>query len=329
MNITIEELTNKKVWLAPLAGITDNPFRAICKECGADVVVSEMVSVDGLLYNRKRSLEYAKFEDSQRPFGLQLFGSDPEVFKKAIKIALTKYPDFIDINMGCPVKKVVSRGAGSALLKDIPALKKIAEQTVRVSSIPVLAKIRRGWDEKSVNAIEVAKVLEQCGVSAITIHPRTQVQQYKGRSNWQLIREVKKAVSIPVIGSGDIQTPEDAKRMISETNCDLVMVGRGCLGNPWILQQTDHFLKTGEKLHLPTLKERLDLILRHFEDTIKLKGAYGAMLEMRKHFAWYIKGLPECAKLRAELFTLGEVEEIKNRITTYFMNLVEDEQNQL
>lgn len=318
-----------QVVLAPMAGITDSPFRIICREMGAAMVFSEMISADGIVQKNARTLQYLFFRPQERPIGFQLFGSDAATIATAVEIIEPYKPNFIDLNFGCPVKKVVSRGAGSALLKDISALKKIAEQTVRVSSIPVLAKIRRGWDEKSVNAIEVAKVLEQCGVSAITIHPRTQVQQYKGRSNWQLIREVKKAVSIPVIGNGDIQTPEDAKRMISETNCDLVMIGRGCLGNPWIFQQTDHFLKTDEKLPLPILKERLNLILRHFEDTIKLKGAYGAMLEMRKHFGWYIKGLPECAKLRAELFTLGEVEEIKNRITTYFMNLVEDEQNQL
>ncbi len=315
--------------LAPMAGITDSSFRLICREMGASMVFSEMVSADGIVQQNARTLQYLFFRPQERPIGFQLFGSDAATIAAAVEIIEPYKPDFIDLNFGCPVKKVVRRGAGSALLKDIPALKKITEQTVRVSSIPVLAKIRRGWDEKNVNAIEVAKVLEQCGVSAITIHPRTQVQQYKGRSNWQLIREVKKAVSIPVIGNGDIQTPEDAKRMISETNCDLIMIGRGCLGNPWIFQQTDHFLKTGKELLPPTLKERLDLILRHFEDTIKFKGSYGAMLEMRKHFAWYIKGLSECAKFRAELFTLDKVDEIKNRITTYFINLVEDEQRQL
>ena len=211
--------------LAPMAGVADSSFRLICRQLGAAMVFSEMVSADGLVHDNLRTKEYLFFRQSERPIAIQLFGSDALTMKKAVKLVEPFEPDFIDLNFGCPVKKVVRRGAGSALLKDVINLKKIAENVVTATKLPVIAKIRRGWDEKSVNAIEVAKILEQCGVKAVTIHPRTQAQQFKGSANWQIIREIKKSVSIPVIGNGDIRVAEDAKRMIDETNCDLVMIG--------------------------------------------------------------------------------------------------------
>ena len=307
--------------LAPMAGVTDSSFRAICRKFGAAIVFTEMVSADGLVQRGKRTLEYLFFRVEERPIGLQLFGSDPDIMAKAITIAESYQPDFIDLNFGCPVKKVVKRGAGAALLKDVSMLSKIAEAAVRAANRPVIAKIRQGWDEKNKNAIEVAKVLEQCGVHAITIHPRTQAQQYSGHADWNVIRDIKNAVSVPVIGNGDIRCAEDARRMFDETHCDLVMIGRGCLGNPWLFRESNHLLQTGEKLAPASLDERLSVIVSHLDDIIAQKGHTSGVHELRKHLGWYTKGLPNSTQIRAKLFLLNSRNEIRDCLTDYFHEL--------
>jgi tRNA-dihydrouridine synthase B len=307
-----------RVVLAPLAGITDSSFRSICRSMGASIVFTEMISADGLLQQKSRTIEYLFFREHERPIGFQLFGSDPATFIRAIALIEQDQPDFIDLNFGCPVKKVVKRGAGAALLKDIDRLVDITKRLVKHSSKPVFAKIRKGWDKNSINALEVAKRLEQCGVKAITIHPRTQVEGYRGHSDWQIIKLLKENLSIPIIGSGDVRSAEDALRMIDETGCDLVMIGRGSLGNPWIFREANYFLKTGKKLPTPTLAEKLDLILNHLEDIILIKGEQKGLQELRKHLGWYTKGLPDSAKIRAELFRLKNKDEIRICLTKYF-----------
>ena len=312
MSTTIKELTNKKVWLAPLAGITDNPFRAICKECGADVVVSEMVSVDGLLYNKDRSLEYAKFEDSQRPFGIQLFGSDPDIFKKAMNIALTKNPDFIDINMGCPVKKVIKRGAGSALMTTPDIAAKIVSETKNILAplnIPLSVKFRSGWDMFSINSLKFGIQMQNAGADMICLHPRTRGQMFSGKSNWELIAELKREIDIPVIGNGDIITINDMINMYKQTGCDSVMIGRGIMGKPWLFTQIKNNLSSGNIKQITTA-EKLKIIRRHMELMIFHKGEKQAVFEMRTHFSHYTKGLRGGARTRNEINKLHDVDKI-------------------
>ncbi|MDZ7333207.1 MAG: tRNA dihydrouridine synthase DusB [candidate division KSB1 bacterium] len=310
-----------RVILAPLAGISDSTFRNICRGFGAAMVFSEMISVDGLLRNNRRTLEYVFFRESERPIGFQLFGSDPDTFVRALSIIEPFQPDVIDLNFGCPVRKVVKRGAGAALLKDIDRLEEIARAVVQHSSRPVMAKIRKGWDNQSNNALEVAKRLEQCGVAAITIHPRTQTQGYAGRADWETIATIKRELSLPIIGSGDVRSGEDAQRMIDETGCDLVMIGRASLGNPWIFQQANHFLTTGHKLPAPSLEQRLEVIQRHLADLVAVKGERIALREIRKHLGWYLKGLPNSGMVRNELFQIKAGTELMNHLIAYFAEL--------
>ncbi len=312
MSITIEELTKNKVWLAPLAGITDNPYRTICKECGADVVVSEMISVDGLLYNRDRSLEYAQFEDQQRPFGIQLFGSDPKVFKKAVKVALTLKPDFIDINMGCPVKKVIKRGAGSALMTTPDIAFAIVSETKNILSplnIPLSVKFRSGWDINSINSLEFGQQMQKAGADMICLHPRTRGQMFSGKSNWELIAELKKEIDIPVIGNGDIITIDDMITMYKQTGCDSVMIGRGIMGKPWLFTQIQDYFSSG-KIRQITTEEKLEIIRRHMELMIFHKGEKQAVYEMRTHFSHYTKGLRGGAMVRNKINKLHDVDKI-------------------
>ena len=312
MSITTKELTDKKIWLAPLAGITDNPYRAICKECGADVVVSEMVSVDGLLYNQDRSLEYAEFEEAQRPFGIQLFGSDPQIFKKALDIALTKNPDFIDINMGCPVKKVTKRGAGSALMKTPDIAASIVKETKKILEplkIPLSVKFRAGWNMFNINSLEFGKQMRDAGADIICLHPRTREQMFSGKSDWKLITELKEAIDVPVIGNGDILAIEDVIAMYQQTGCDSVMIGRGAMGKPWLFRQIQNYLVDG-KIKQITTEEKLKIIRRHMELMIFHKGEKQAVYEMRTHFSHYTKGLRGGAQIRNRINKLFDVETI-------------------
>ena len=322
MKEKIYSLTNNKIWLAPLAGITDSAFRTICKECGVDVVVSEMISADGLIYNRERSLKYADFTEFQRPFGIQLFGSDPDKMAKGTEIILEKKPDFIDINMGCPVKKVVNRGAGSALMKVPDIAQKIIFEVKKIlkgTKIPLSVKIRSGWDKSNMNAIDFSKKMEDSGADMICIHPRTKSQMFSGKSDWSLIKELKESISIPIIGNGDINSTQDMIDMFEQTKCDSVMVGRGILGKPWMFQVFKEYFRTG-KITSTDISTKLNLIKRHFELSIRNKGEKRAIIEMRTHFSYYTKGLKGGAKVRKLINKSLEKNEILNAIELLYLS---------
>ncbi|MDO9576973.1 MAG: tRNA dihydrouridine synthase DusB [Candidatus Cloacimonadales bacterium] len=296
----IARFTRHKLWLAPLAGFTDNAFRTICKECGADVVVSEMISADGLIFNREKSLAYAQFDEIQRPFAIQLFGAEAEIMQKGAEIALQENPDILDINMGCPMKKVIKKGAGSALMQNPEEAEKIVQAVKRViekADIPLSVKIRAGWNKFSINAVDFGKRMEQAGADMICLHPRTRSQMFAGQSDWQLITELKKSVKIPVIGNGDIKDIDSAKQMFEQTGCDSIMIGRGILGNPWLFRTIKTYLETGELTDVDP-EEKTRLIRKHIDLTWQEKGAERAIIELRSHFANYTKGFRGGAKVR-------------------------------
>jgi tRNA-dihydrouridine synthase B len=306
----LKEITEKKIWLAPLAGITDISFRSICKSCGADVVVSEMVSADGLVLNPEHSLKYTRFTEAQRPFGIQLFGSDPVIIGKAARITESLNPDFLDFNMGCPVKKVIKKGAGSALMKDVDRAVKIVREIKKNISeqLPLSVKIRSGWDLFSINVLEFATRLEEAGADMICYHARTRTQMYSGRSNWQLIAELKRKLSIPLIGNGDIRTPEDALQMFEITKCDSIMIGRGSLGRPWIFNEIKEFLKTGSHDILEPEK-KFNIIEEHCKLTCHEKNEEQALKDLRTHFAFYTKGFEGGSRVRNYIFHSQDLED--------------------
>jgi nifR3 family TIM-barrel protein len=278
----IREITDKKIWVAPLAGITDKAYREICKRKGADVIMSEMVSADGLVFSREKSLEYAYFNETQRPFGIQIFGNDPDIMAKGAEIALSENPDFIDINMGCPVKKVVKRGAGSALMKTPELAIRIVKSVKKVlagTEIPLSVKFRSGWDLESVNYLEYGRMMEDAGADLLILHPRTRSQMFSGHSNWTHIKILKAQSNIPVIGNGDIRNALDAKNMIEQTECDSIMIGRGIIGNPWIFQEIKDFWSGKEKTDI-TAEEKFSTIKEHLTLAIENKGLRKALPEM-------------------------------------------------
>lgn len=287
------------VFLAPMAGITDLPYRILARELGCGLVYSEMVSDKGINYRNTHTVEMLKSQPAERPLALQLFGAQPQsIAKAAAYVESLGIADIIDINMGCPAPKVVKNHEGSALMKDKEkafALMKAVKEAVR---IPVTVKMRKGWDKSSVNVVEMAKLAEEAGMDAIAVHGRTREEYYAGHADWEIIAEVKKAVRIPVIGNGDIRTCSDVERIFRQTGCDAIMIGRAAQGNPWIFQMISHYLNTGEELPAVTLEERKKLILRHLDMLIAYKGDYIGPREMRKHAAWYTKGLPGSAELR-------------------------------
>lgn len=289
------------VFLAPMAGVTDLPFRILCKEMGCGLVYSEMVSAKGILYDNKNTTELLEIAEKERPAAVQLFGSDPEILGAMAK-KIESYPiDIIDVNMGCPAPKIVKNGEGSCLMKTPELVGKIVKSLVESQSKPVTIKFRKGFDDAHINAVEIAKIAEANGAAAVAVHGRTREQYYSGRADWDIIREVKKAVHIPVIGNGDIFTPQDAKNLLEHTGCDAIMVGRGAQGNPWIFKRILCYLQTGELLPEPTAEERVEKALRHAQMLIAYKGEYVGIREMRKHMAWYMKGLPGAAELRGKL----------------------------
>lgn len=305
------------VILAPMAGVTDFAFRRIVKEFGCGLVCAEMVSGKGLIYNNEKTLEMLEVHPQERPISIQIFGAEPEIMVKAARMVEEKGADIIDINMGCPVPKVVKNQEGSALMKNPQLAKEIVEAVVRAVKAPVTVKMRKGWSEKQVNAVELAKMVEKAGASAVTIHGRTREQYYSGQADWEIIKEVKKSLSIPVIGSGDVVSPKDAQRMLEETSCDGVMIGRGALGNPWIFSRTIHYLETGELLPPPIPEERIKVALHHLDLLIQAKGEYIGTREMRKHAAWYTKGLPESARLRQLINTAKTKEDLAEILKKY------------
>jgi tRNA-dihydrouridine synthase B len=287
--------------LAPLAGLTDSPMRRICRRRGASMVWTEMVSAEGLVRNGGKSFELLAFAEDERPIAFQLFGVRPEAMAGAAASVSALDPDVIDINVGCPAKKVVRGGAGSALMREPALLREIALAVVEASGRPVTAKIRSGWDADSVNAVEVAVALEECGVSAVTIHPRTRAQGFKGSSDWSVIRDVASSVSIPVIGSGDVRTAADALRMLDVTSCDAVMIGRGAVGNPWLFQSAEMLRRTGTAAGPATFAETLATAIEQLNLMVEAKGERRGVLEMRKHLVAYLRGFRGASHLRAEL----------------------------
>jgi len=291
--------------LAPMAGVTDLPFRLLCKEQGAGLLSMEMVSAKAISFHNRNTLELMKIAPGESPVALQLFGSEPDLISEIAKEIEEQPFDILDLNMGCPVPKIVNNGEGSALMKNPQLVREIVTKTVKAVQKPVTVKIRKGFNDQMVNAVEIAKIIEDSGAAAIAVHGRTREQFYSGDADWDIIRQVKEAVSIPVIGNGDVTSPERAKEMLEMTGCDGIMVGRACRGNPWIFKQITHYLETGELLLGPTKAERREMILRHARMQVEEKGEYAGMREMRKHVAWYTFGLPHSAKLRG---MAGEIE---------------------
>lgn len=296
--------------LAPMAGVTDLSFRLICKEFGASYTVGEMVSAKGVSMNDKKSKELMRLDENEHPCAIQIFGNKPEIMAEAARYALSYNPDIIDINMGCPAPKIVKNKSGSVLMKNPELAGRITRAVSDAVNIPVTVKFRTGWDESTKNCVEFAKIIEANGASAITIHGRTKEQMYAPPVDIDSIRSVKKAVSIPVIGNGDIFTPEDAKNMYDITECDLVMVGRGALGRPWLFSQINEYIKTGTYSPEPTAEVRMNIMLRHAEDICRLRGEHSGMLEIRKHALWYTKGLKGSAKLRKEFSVIKSRDEL-------------------
>lgn len=297
--------------LAPMAGVADRAFRELCVSYGAAYVTSEMVSSKGLTMQDKKSKELLYLSNDERPAGAQIFGDDPDIMAKAALKAMEFSPDFIDINMGCPAPKIAGNGGGSALLKNPELIGKIVRKVVEVSPVPVTAKIRIGWDGNSINAVEVAKRIEAAGADAITVHGRTKDQMYAPPVSLDEIANVKKAVSIPVIGNGDIVDGKSAKLMLDKTGCDFLMVGRGALGNPWIFQCINAYLNNETDFTEPTLEEKMDVMLRHIGTLCDYKGVRIGMREARKHAAWYIKGIRGAASFRQEIGSLSTMDELK------------------
>ncbi|MDR1135884.1 MAG: tRNA dihydrouridine synthase DusB [Clostridiales Family XIII bacterium] len=303
--------------LAPLAGITDAPFRRICKEQGAALVFAEMASGKGLCYNSRRTEELLRIYDDEKPVGYQLFGREPEIMAAAAAKLDDHEHAVLDINMGCPVPKVVKNGEGAALLRTPELAAEIVAAVKRSTNRPVTVKIRAGWDENSVNAVEMARILEDAGAAALTVHGRTRAQNYRGDADWDVIRLVKEAVDIPVVGNGDVRSGADAVRMLTETGCDMVMIARGALGNPWIFHEARSLYMSGETDEPVGMAERKRMIIRHLDMLIAEKSESAAVCEMRKHIAWYMKGFRGASDLRVRINKLAEAKRIRDEIQRF------------
>ncbi len=314
-NVTI----HNQVVLAPMAGICNSAFRRICKEMGCGLIYAEMVSDKAITFQNQKTLDMLYMTEEERPIVQQIFGSDKDSFVEAAKTIYEKMrPDIIDINMGCPVPKVAVRAqAGSALLKDPDKIYDIVSAVVKAVPIPVTVKIRSGWDQNHINAVEVAKVIEKAGASAICVHPRTRSQGYSGKADWSIIKAVKDCVLIPVIGNGDVKTPEDAKRMLEETGCDAVMIGRGVLGNPWLIKNTVSYLDTGSYDNDITVDDKIEMILHHLDYLSHLKNEHIATLEIRNHIGWYLKGVPGGTVVKNKIYQTSNIRDIISILSTF------------
>lgn len=307
--------------LAPMAGVTNQPFRLLVKEQGCGLVCSEMISAAALCYGSKRTEALLYFTEAERPLSIQLFGSEPQVMARAAQKLEQYSPDIIDLNLGCPTPKIVRNGDGGALLRDPERCSAIFEAVVKAVRCPVTIKIRKGWDEGSVNAPEIARRAESAGISAVSVHGRTVKQGYSGEADWDIVKKVKEAVRIPVIGNGDISSPEDALDRLEYSQCDGIMIGRAALGNPWIFGQIRSWLEEGRRLAPPSPSDRVAMCIRHMNLLKELKGDHVAALEMRRHAAWYIKGLPGAAEVRKQLVAAKSCAEMAAYLSDFAQKL--------
>ena len=320
MNFFIGNVEIKgKLCLGPMAGVTDLPFRLLCKEKGVDLLYTEMVSAKGIKYNNKNTRELLEIDNRERPVALQLFGCDPDIMAETAKRIESMDFDVLDINMGCPVPKVVNNGEGSALMNNPKLVGEIVYKTSRAIKKPLTVKIRKGFTKDNINAVEIAKIAEENGAAAVAVHGRTREQYYSGKADWDIIRRVKDVVSIPVIGNGDIYSPEDAVNMLKETGCDGIMIARGARGNPWIFQQIKEYLLTGIMKPKPQFQEVMDMIIRHAKLAVEYKGEYIGMREMRKHVAWYTAGFPGSAKLRNRVNEMESISDLEILLEEYLL----------
>ena len=311
------ELENNLI-LAPMAGVTDLPFRLLCKEQGAGLVCMEMVSAKAIYYGNRNTQELLTIHPGEGPVSLQLFGSDPVIISEMAKRIEERPFSILDLNMGCPVPKVVNNGEGSALMKNPKLVEEIITRTVKAIRKPVTVKIRKGFDESSANAVEIAQIAQSCGAAAVAVHGRTREQYYSGRADDEIIARVKQALSIPVIGNGDVTDGPSAQRLLEQTGCDGVMIGRGVRGNPWIFREISHYLETGEMPAAPSAEEICRMILRHAEMELDYKGEYTAVREMRKHIAWYTAGLPHSAALRRSVNEIESFSQLQEAVGKIF-----------
>jgi len=313
-NVTLDN----NVILAPMAGVSDLPFRLLCREMGAGLVCMEMVSAKAILYNNKNTDSLMEIHPQEVPVSLQLFGSDPDIISEQAKRIEERPFSILDINMGCPVPKVVNNGEGSALLKNPKLVEEILSKLVKAVNKPVTVKIRKGFDEDNVNAVEIAQIAESCGVAAVAVHGRTREQYYSGKADWEIIAKVKEAVKIPVIGNGDVVSGETALEMLKQTGCDGVMIGRAAQGNPWIFREVVAYLEKGIVPPKPTNREKREMILRHAALQLEYKGEYTGVREMRKHLSWYTVGMPHSARFRQTINTMESMEELVRGVEMIF-----------